>query len=180
MRPVVAEASLVALTAYAADGPRPVAVVSRARRLGRWRPLEPDAVVEAIDAAGGRSVVLARPHSADPGGTCLAPVARLLGVPVVRLPAEPGPAAWVLAVSATAHLGDEALVRNLEALAGAIGCAGLPRRSTGDGAAVPALRPGVLARWAGCVWRPCERCGGGGPPGGACGRCGAPRLGAAS
>ena len=54
-------------------------------------------------------------------------------------------------------------------------CGGRPE---GAGAVrVPALRPAVLARWAGCVWRPCDRCAGGGLPGAPCGRCGAGRRG---
>ena len=151
----------------AGDGARMVVAIGRPRRRRREAAIHADAVVAAIEAAGPDAVVLARPPDADPGGASVRPVAVLLGVPCVRLPPAAEAAAWVVAVAANAQFGDTALVRRLEALAGA----------AADGRTPPALRPGVLARWAGCAWRPCSRCGGGGVAGGPCGRCGAPAIG---
>jgi len=174
MRALVVEAGLAVVVA----GPgRSVVTVPRRRRRGGWCAVEGDAVVAAIDSAGADAVVLARAPGDDPGATCLPALARLLGVPAVRLPADTLLAGWVLAVAAHPQFGDADLVRRLEVLVGAATAVGLPRRSVGDGPRVPALRPRVLARWAGCVWRPCARCAGGGLMGAACGRCGAPRLG---
>ncbi len=174
MRPIVVEA---ALAQHTAAGARPVVVVTRGRRRGTWREVTADAVVAAIDAAGADAVVLARSPGDDPGGARLPALARLMGLPVVRLPTDPGLAGWSLALATHPELCDDDLVRRLEVLVGAAASADLPRRHAGDGPRVPALRPGVLSRWAGCAWRPCARCGGGGLAGAACGRCGSPRLG---
>jgi hypothetical protein len=178
MRPLVVDAALRVATA--AQG-RPVVVVERRRRRGRWVPVTADAAVEAIDRAGPDVVVMVRPAGIDPGGAVVAPVARLAGLPVVLLPADEAPAAWALATASHADFGDDDLVRRLEALVGAATVAStLPRRPAGRGADMPALRPRVIARWAGCAWSPCGRCGGGGLRGAPCGRCGAPAPGAAA
>jgi hypothetical protein len=172
MMPVVVERSLA--PAASAQG-RPIVIVPRARRRGRWSAIEADAAVDAIDRAGPEAIVLARPAAADTGAARLMEVARLLAVPVVRLPAEEAAAAWVIATATHRQFEGEALVRRLQVLVGvAAGRARLPSRPVDAGPAMPALRPGVLARWAGCVWRPCALCPGGGLTGAACGRCGSP------
>ena len=162
----------------AVGGPQRLVVVGRHRRRGGgWDELPAGAVADALEAAGPGAVVLARGADADPGAIALAALARLLGHRVVRLPAHPAAAAWVVAVALHPDFTDDGSARRLEALAGAPGAAGarLPRRRVGDdGPEVPVLRPGALARWAGCAWRACPRCAGGGPTGGHCGRCGAP------
>ena len=93
-------------------------------------------------------------------------LAAVMGREVVRLPGDDDAAAWVVAVAgALAGEGADA-ARRLQVLVGATAAPALPRRPVGARAArVPALRPGVLARWAGCAWRPCGRCAGGGLPG---------------
>jgi hypothetical protein len=175
MSALVIEAS-VAMSA--APGGRSVAVVSRRRRRGRWLPVEADAVVAAIDRGGSGAIVLARPPHADPGAAALVAVARLLGVPAVRLPADRAAADWVVATASHPDFAGDPLVPRLEVLVGAAaGPHALPRRPVDQGPAMPALRPGVLARWAGCAWAPCARCGGGGLAGADCGRCGAAGLG---
>ena len=160
--------------------PQRLVVVRRGRRRGGgWDDLAAYAVADALEAAGPDAVVLARGAEADPGAIALPGLARLLGHRVVRLPAHAAAAAWVVAVALHPDFTDDASARRLEALAGAPGAGGarLPHRRVGDdGPEVPVLRPGALARWAGCAWRACPRCSGGGPPGGRCGRCGAPGL----
>ncbi len=99
-----------------------------------------------------------------------------MGHQVVRLPDDPLEAAWTIGVAMHRDFHGDHLVRRLESLAGIAGEGGaLPRRSIGaGGSAVPALRPGVLSKWAACAWRECGRCrGGGGAAAGRCGRCGA-------
>jgi hypothetical protein len=162
----------------AAAGPRPDAVVvirrPWRRRGGGRVELDPEAVVEALHRAGPDAVVLARPAAADPGARSLPALAAVMGREVVRLPEDVDAAAWVVAVAGgLVPLGAEA-ARRLQVLVGAATAAALPRRPVGAGTArMPALRPRVLARWAGCAWRPCGRCAGGGLPGAPCGRCGA-------
>jgi len=150
-------------------------VVRRDRRArGRgWAELSADAVVAALEAAGAAAVVLARAPSADPGARALPALARIMGRQVVRLPADADGAAWAVGMAAAWEPG-EGLARRLQVLVGAAGGAQtLPRRSVGQRARMPAVRPVVLARWAGCAWRPCGRCAGGGLPGAPCGCCGA-------
>jgi hypothetical protein len=148
-------------------------VVPRASRRGRGRaPLDPDAVVDALERAGPSALVLARSPAADPGAGVLPALAAVMGREVVRLPDALEAAAWVVAVAGRLAPGP-GLARRLQVLVGAAACPVLPRRPVGEGAEVPAVRPRVLARWAGCVWRPCARCAGGGLPGASCGRCGA-------
>jgi hypothetical protein len=149
--------------------PRP-----RSRRGRGCAELDPDAVVEALDRAGAGAVVLARAPSADPGGRALPALATVMGREVVRLPDDGDAAAWIVAMAGRLACGGPDPARRLQVLAGAAAAPVLPRRPVGAGAArMPALRPGVLARWAGCAWRPCGRCAGGGLPGAPCGRCGA-------
>lgn len=155
-----------------------VIVVARPprRRGGGRADLAPEAVIEALERAGPDAVVLARPAGADHGARALPALAAIMRREVIRLPEDDDAAAWVVAMAgALAPVGPEP-ARCLQVLAGAAAAAAssLPRRPVGAGAArMPALRPGVLARWAGCAWRPCARCGGGGLPGASCGRCGA-------
>jgi hypothetical protein len=168
---VVEEGLAAAVGGPPADGvvvvPRP-----RGRRRGVRADLDPDAVVEALDRAGPGAVVLARSVSADPGGRALPALAAVMGREVVRLPDEGEAAAWVVAMAGGLASPGAHPARRLQVLAGAAAAPVLPRRPVGA-ARMPALRPGVLARWAGCVWRPCGRCAGGGLPGAPCGRCGA-------
>jgi len=173
---LVVEEGLAALV----SGPPPdgVVVVPRSRCRGRGRAeLDADAAVAALDRAGPGAVVLARAPSADPGGRALPALAAVMGREVVRLPDDGDAAAWVVAMAGRLASGGTEPARRLQVLAGAAAAAAapvLPRRPVGAGAAsMPALRPGVLARWAGCVWSPCGRCAGGGLPGAPCGRCGA-------
>jgi hypothetical protein len=171
MTALVVEASVAGC---ASPGGRPVIVVPRARRRGAWRPVEADAAVAALDRAGEDAIVLARPAGADPGAAPVVAVARLLGHPVVRLPAGDSAAAWVVATATHPQFLGDALIRRLDVLVGVpAAVAGLPMRPSGHGPEVPALRPAVLARWAGCAWRPCAACPGGGLAGASCGRCGA-------
>jgi hypothetical protein len=147
------------------------------RRSPRWADLDAEATLETLVAAPRDAIVLARPVDADPGAACLAPLARLVGLDVLALPAAADLAAWTVAVAATwAATGEPNLVRAL-AVAAALGEseAALPRRPWGaSGVAVPAVRPAVLARWAARAWRPCRWCRrGGGLLGVVCGRCGA-------
>lgn len=178
---LLAEQGLLALAGL--EGGEHVVPVPRAerrrrpRRRARWADLDPEATLEALGAASPTAIVLARPADADPGAACLAPLARLVGLDVLTLPAAADVAGWTLAVAATwAATGEPNLVRAL-AVAAALGEseAALPRRPWGaSGVAVPAVRPAVLARWAARAWRPCRWCrGGGGLLGVVCGRCGA-------
>lgn len=162
--------------ALAGPGARPVVAVAPPRR----RRPPADDVLTAIEGAGAGAVVLARPPGSAPGMDHLGPVARLLSAPCVRAPADVHAAAWVVTAASHPEFGDDELVRRLEVLAGVASAGGtsLPRRAVDGGPAMPSLRPGVLARWAGCAWRPCGRCEtGGGLAGASCGRCGATTLG---
>jgi hypothetical protein len=180
MTTLVAEESVARMVA----GPRADALVVvprvRARRGRGWQGLDADRVVDALVAAGPRAVVLARGLDADPGGGVLPALGRVMGHRIVRLPGDPSEAAWTIAVAVHPGFAGESTVRRLEALAGVASTGGaLPRRTIGAGpAAVPALRPAVLGKWAACAWRACLRCAGGGVAGGVCGRCGAPIAGA--
>lgn len=162
--------------AVVGGGRAALAVVPRERRRrgDRWAPLAPDAVVEVLDAAGGDALVLARGLAADPAAASLPVLARVMGREVVRLPDNADAAAWVLAVALTWEPGEGDVAHQLQVLVGAArGARALPRRELGGRTVcIPAVRPRVLARWAGCVWRPCGHCGGGGLPGAPCGRCG--------
>lgn len=156
-----------------AAGRRPLTVVARARRRGRWAAVHADAAVQAVATAGPAAIVLARAPEADPGAAVLASVARLMEAPVVRLP--PGLEAAALCVAVALHPDFECddLMRRLEALVGLA--------QAGPGApTVPTLRPRVLSRWSVRAWTPCGRCGGGGALGGACARCGAATAAGAS
>lgn len=182
MRTLVAEEGIARLVP--GTGTERLVVVPRARRrkAGRWAALDADRVVEALVDAGAGAVVLTRGAGADPGAAVLADLARVMGRDVVLLPATPDLAAWAIAVATHRDFPDDDLVRRLEALVGVACDAGpLPRRSIGsDGPAVPALRPSALGKWAGCAWRACGRCSGGGSAGGRCGRCGASVVATAS
>ena len=182
MTTLVAEESVARMVAgRGVDGLVVVPRVRRRRQRG-WEGLEADRVVDSLVAAGPRAVVLARGPEADPGGGALPALGRVMGHRVVRLPGDPSEAAWTIAVAVHPGFAGEGLVRRLEALAGIASAGGaLPRRAIGPGrAAVPALRPAVLGKWAACAWRACVRCPGGGAAGGRCGRCGAPMGGGAS
>lgn len=182
MSALIVEQGIASLAGAA--GRTGIVVVPRARRgRGRgWADVEADHVVDALEAAGPAAVVLARGPHADPGAAVLGALARIMGRAVVRLPGDRCRAAWVLAVAAHPDFDRDGLLRRLEALAGAATCAApLPRRAIGDdGPVVPALRPRVLSRWAGCAWQACAHCAGGGPAGGRCGRCGAAGIAVAS
>lgn len=168
--------------AVAGSGRAALAVVPRERRRrdDRWAPLAPDAVVEVLEAAGRDALVLARGLAADPAAASLPALARVMGHEVIRLPDHVDAAAWVLAVALAWKPGEGDVAHRLQVLVGAAGRArALPQRELGGRMVrIPAVRPRVLARWAGCVWRPCGRCGGGGLPGAPCGRCGIAVIGA--
>ena len=127
-----------------------IQVVPRGARRGRVRPLDPDAVVQALLGAPG-ALVLARPSEADPGAACLGPLGRALGRTVLSLPARRDAAAWTITQGA-AWIGEGA-PRLEPALAVACalpglppGAAALPRRRWGDGdLVVPGVRPRALA-----------------------------------
>ncbi len=170
---VVEESVAPAVPAEGVDGIR---VIRRGRRRdGSWPPVAADAVVAALEAAGSSAVVLVRPPAADPGSAALWGLAELMKRDVVRLPPSARAATWVVAVALAGHEGSPRPLRALQALAGAAGVAGLLGMACreDDEPRMPALRPAVLVRWAGCGWRPCDRCQGGGLPGAQCGRCGA-------
>lgn len=154
-------------------------VARRPARRGGWRPIQGDAVVATLLAAGPRPVALARAPEADPGGSCLPALAATLGLDRVRLPDHADAAAWCVGVAVGwCTAGESALARRLQVVAGALARAaagerGLPVREWGgEGVPVPALRPAVLARWAVRAWRPCRWCAAGGLPGAPCGSCG--------
>jgi len=150
----------VARDAGAGDGAPSLTVVAApgARRGRRAVPPAADAAVAALDAAGPGAIALA------PVGSPLGPVARLMGADVVALPRDADAAAWVVGVALRAggDDDDEGVLRRLEGLASAAAAAG---------ASLARTRPAVLLRWAGWAWRRCGSCGGGGVPGGPCGRC---------
>jgi len=181
MRRIVAEESVTRL--IAAPAPERLVTVPRPRGRGRrgWAPLHADGVIDALDLAGPGAVVLARGCAADPGAALLPSLGRTMGHDVVRLPDDSAAAAWALGVALHPDFPCDPAISRLEALVGVASSGGpLPRRAIGAGGpSVPALRPEVLSRWAGCAWRACARCSGGGPVGGSCGRCGAAGIGAA-
>ncbi|MCU0308562.1 MAG: hypothetical protein MUE51_12495 [Thermoleophilia bacterium] len=156
--------------------PRPRARRRPGRRV-RWRPLDPDAVLAALDADPG-GLVLARSPAADPGAACLVGLARLLGHEVVLLPPGEAAAGWVAALGAewAAGRAPAEVVRRAQAAAGVPGapCAVARREWGEEGVLVPALRPEALGRWCALAWRRCGWCARGGSLAGApCGRCGA-------
>lgn len=162
MRPVLVESRIAVL---AGPAPRGAAIVALGATRGRRAPLW-EAMADAIVDAGSAAIALVRPAACSPEAAALAALATATGLPIVRLPADERNAARVVAVAVREGAGDGDLVRRLEALAGAAD------------RGLPALRPAVLARWAGIAWRRCARCAGGGLPGCACGRCGARIAGA--
>ncbi len=105
----------------------------------------------------------ARPADADPGAASLPALAAIMGLSVVRLPADEDAAAATVAAAARPDFAASDCSRGLAVLA----------VLAADGLAVPSVRPAVLARWAARAWRPCHRCGAGGPGGVRCGACGA-------
>jgi hypothetical protein len=161
MRPLLVESRIAALAGAAPAGTTIVPVAAARRRRPLW-----EAMADAVVDAGPGALALVRPGECSPEAAALAALAAATGLPVVRLPADERNAARVVAVAAREGTGDADLVRRLEALAGAAD------------RGLPALRPAVLARWAGIAWRRCARCAGGGLPGCACGRCGARIAGA--
>ena len=160
MSVIVAEESVAAAGARHASSR--LLVIPRGRRRGRWRPLDPDAVTDALAALEADAVVAARPAAADPGAAALPVLAGVMGLRGVRLPCDAVAAATTLALAA--HPGFAACARGMEVVAVLVA----------DGGALPALRPSVLARWAARAWRPCGSCDAGGPGGRRCCRCGAP------
>ena len=149
----------------------------RIRRAGRWRPLNPDRVLDVLCDVPRPGVVLTRPAAVDPGAACLATVATLVGHDVITLPAALDEAIWSVGVCLALGLSDAVtLGRVLDVVCCGPGSApSLPRQIWGPtGLSVPALRPATLARWAYCAWRPCSWCDAGGLPGQRCRRCGAP------
>ena len=178
MRALVADESIVSLMTPSRRESLVVVPRERRRRHGSWSALEADRVVDTLSSAGPQAVVLVRGVEVDPGAGVLGALGRLMGNPVVRLPADPAVAAWALGVAAHPQFEERLIVRRLEALVGVASSSdALPRRPIGStDTEVPVLRPAVLSRWAGCAWRACRHCSGGGPVGGRCGRCGAPDL----
>lgn len=171
---VVAERSLVCRVAGLEASGR-VLTVPRGRDRGRWAPLSADEVVDTLAAAGSGAVVLARPAAVDPDAAALPGLAQILGNEIVRLPADPGRAAWVVGMAA--HLDPDdgpGVIRALQAVSGLAEVEGRPGGGPEEAAVAPAVRPAVLLRWARRAWRPCADCGGGGYATAACGRCGGP------
>jgi hypothetical protein len=161
--------------------PREVAPWRPWRRRGGWRAVAADAAVAVLAAAPDAVLVLARPPDADPGASCVAPVARLLGRQVMWLPPGPDAAVWV--VAAAAEWAASRLPALPRAIAVACGHPALRRLAPGQDLgtreeAAPALPLRLLGRLASRRWRPCARCRpGGGIPGGPCVCCGAEVLG---
>ena len=162
MSAIVVEAR-IASSALGAASPDLV-VVPRHRRRGHWRPLDADVVVTILSVSGPEAIVMARAAGADPDAACLPALGRIMGTPVVRLPDAEAAASWAVAVASHPDFGSHDRRHRLEVLVGA----------AASGRSAPALRPGVLARWATRSWHPCERCAGGGLVGCPCGRCGVP------
>jgi hypothetical protein len=157
-------------------------VIPRRRHRRPWRsrprrPIEYDEAVVLLARAPADTLVLVPSRTADPAGAALAPIARLVGLPVLTLPDPPDAAAWTLAVAARwAADGHERLADTVAVAVGLTAEDGpLPRRPWGrEGLRLPAIRPRALWRWAALAWRPCEGCrSGGGLPGAACPTCGA-------
>jgi hypothetical protein len=149
----------------------------RGRSAGRWRPLNPDRVLDVLCDLPRPGVVLTRPATVDPGAAFLATAATLVGHDVIMLPAVLDEAIWSVGVTLAIGVSDAAtLARVLDVVCCGPGSApSLPRQIWGPtGLSVPALRPATLARWAYCAWRPCSWCDAGGLPGHRCRRCGAP------
>lgn len=149
----------------------------RWRQAGRWRPIDPDRVLDLLWALPRPGVVLARPPAADRGVACLASAATLAGHDVIALPEAIDEAVWSVAVAISLGVSDvSTLGRVLDVVCcGPGGARSVPQRPWGaTGLSVPALRPATLARWAYRAWRPCRWCHGGGLPGYRCRRCGAP------
>ena len=164
-------------------GPSEVRIVARRRaRWWRryrspWAPLDPESVLDALVEIRRPVVVLARSAAADPGARCLIDIARLLGLEMRTLPENRDEAAWCVAIAGS--LDQAPIAGNLRALdvlcCGSAVAPGSPRGRWGPtGISVPALRPGTIARWASCAWRPCGWCAAGGLPGDRCRRCGNP------
>ena len=145
-------------------------IVPRPRRRGHWQPLDADVVVTILSAAGREAIVMARAAAADPDAASLPALGRVMGTPVIRLPDSESAAEWAIAVASHPDFDGHDRHHRLEVLVGA----------AASGRPAPALRPGVLARWATRSWRPCGRCAGGGLMGCPCGRCGVPVRGAAA
>ena len=138
-------------------------VIPRGRRRGSWRALDADLVVATLAALDAGALVAARPSDADPGAAPLAAIATIMGLAVVRLPADEAAAIATVAVASRPGFAASDPRRALEVIA----------VLAADGVALPALRPAVLARWAARAWRPCGDCLRGGPGGRRCGCCGA-------
>ncbi len=149
--------------------------VARPSRTWRGGSAMADAIVDVLEGARPRGVVLARAPRADTDtdAAILPQLARVMALEVVRLPDDVGLCRWLVALAAVMCQADcPDLTRRLQTLAG-VEAAGLPRRPWGwDGASVPALRPRVLARWAWHAWKPCAACPGGGHEAAPCARCG--------
>lgn len=155
--------------------PRKAASRWRVRRVERWRPLDPDAVLDVLCALPRPGFVLVRPVAADPGAACLATTAAVVGHEVITLPGELDEAVWSVGIAFGLMSCDaERVGRVLDVVCCGPGTAlELPRRSWGPtGISVPALRPTTLARWAYCAWSPCSWCEAGGLVGHRCRRCG--------
>ena len=154
MRPLVAE-ECVARPVVGGDPERLVVVARDSRRGAGWHDLPPDRVADALEAAGPGAVVLARGVDADPGALALPWLARLLGHHVVRLPADPVAAAWVVAVALHPDFTDDGRVRRLEALAGVARPARRHRPAASAGRRRRAGGPGPAPGRAGEVGRAC-------------------------
>jgi hypothetical protein len=162
-----------------------VLVLPRRRSPGarrRWRALDADEVVAALETIELGGLGLCRPPHADPGAASLVRVLDALGIPRVVLPADRERATWAVGtVGRLVSDGVLAVRRLAEAVASLAATDGaVPSRSWGSTAlVVPAIRPPTLGRWALGAWSGCPRCARGGVVGGPCGGCGAP-LGAAA
>jgi hypothetical protein len=165
--PIVAEASLIARLA---DRDLPgLRVIERARRRGRWVDLDAEATADAVCDAGAASLVAARPAAADPGAAAIWALAHATGREVLRLPHAEGAAAWVVGCASRLWPGAGERAVALRALQVLSGAAAVGRCGPG---APRTAGSRALTRWAHRMWRPCERCSGGGLPGAPCGRCG--------
>jgi hypothetical protein len=157
--------------------PRDTVRCWRVRRAGRWRPLNPNRVLDMLCDLPRPGVVLTRPAAVDPGAAFLATAARLVGHDVIMLPAALDEAIWSVGVTLALGVSDAAtLGRVLDVVCCGPGNAPSPPRQIWGptGLSVPALRPATLARWAYGAWRRCSWCDAGGLPGQRCRRCGAP------
>ena len=162
--------------------PGALAVVPRLIRPSRpwhrgagWHDVLPERAVDTVRVLPRSAIVLARSPGADPGGSCVAAVARLFGHRPLKLPEPPQAALWVVATAV--EWWAAGLPQVERALAVACGLAAEAWASVSEDHVDPPLADlprGTVGRWAGRAFAACGWCRhGGGLPGAPCAVCGA-------